>query len=72
MAAIKDINTPEGVMIMCEKVENTYQEMRLNDLFNYVQKGGMALAFAANEANLSIEEFKAKMQEAGYIVPAEA
>ena len=52
------INTPEGVKSMCEKVENAFQTILLEKLFSYVQKGGMALAFAANEANLSIRKFR--------------
>ena len=40
-----------------EEIENTTR----TNLYNYVQKGGMTIEFAANEAGISTEEFQSGM-----------
>ena len=43
-----------------------------NNLFTYVQKGGMSADFAAKEAGMNTVDFIASMREAGYTVPETA
>ena len=62
-------NTEEGVTEMCEKVEALIKQVRMDDLFGYVVRGGMSLDFAAKEANLPPTEFAAQMRQNGYTVP---
>ena len=45
-------------------IENTY-----SNLFKYVYAGGMAIDFAAQQANMSVEDFSKAMEEHGYRVP---
>ena len=45
-------------------IENTY-----SNLFKYVNAGGMTIDFAAQQANMSVEDFSRAMEEHGYCVP---
>ena len=47
-------------------------ELTRNNLFAYVQKGGMTVDFAAKEVGMSVTDFIASMQKAGYTVPETA
>ena len=60
--------TQIGRMFEQEK-EDAVKEARLNDLFRYVSAGGMNVDFAAQQANLSVEEFCREMEARGYLVP---
>ena len=41
----------------------------LNNLFEFVQDGGMSLEFAARRSNMTQEEFRAEMVRNGYREP---
>ena len=47
------------------------KERDKNNLFSFVQAGGMTLEFAAKWMNMSAEKFAQEMKDAGYRVPAE-
>lgn len=67
------INSEKGENEMCEKVEKLFKErekeLLLNTLFKGVQSGGLRITYAAQEAGLSLNDFKTEMQMRGYIVP---
>lgn len=67
------INTEKGVFEMCEKVEKAFEQVirqrEMNNLFGYVQKGGMSVPFAAREVNMTPTEFRNQMILNGYTVP---
>ena len=65
---IFDIFKPE----IDEKVSDAVKADRTANLFAYVQKGGMTADFAAKESGMTVDDFKASMQEAGYTVPETA
>lgn len=50
-------------------VNNAVIESTLSNLFKYVNAGGMSLDFAAQQANMSVEDFTKAMEEHGYFVP---
>ena len=50
-------------------VNNAVIENTRNNLFKYVNAGGMSLDFAAQQANMSVEDFSKAMEEHGYRVP---
>ena len=52
-----------------EAVNNAIEETRQDDLFRFVYAGGMTIDFAAQQANMSIEDFCKAMEEHGYRVP---
>ena len=58
---------------MCEVVEQFAKEREheavLNLLFKGVQDGGVKLAYAAQQVNLSQDEFKEQMTLRGYTTP---
>ncbi len=51
------------------EIDKKIYESRQNDLYEYVQDGGMTLDFAAKKSNQSVEDFIADMEKHGYKVP---
>ena len=45
---------------------------RRNDLYDYVQKGGMSIDFAAKKAGITTDAFRTEMTSHGYRVPEPA
>ena len=52
-----------------EAVNNAVIENTQSNLFKYVNAGGMSLDFAAQQANMSVEDFTKAMEEHGYRLP---
>ena len=63
------VNTRKGEIAMCEVVEQLANERFLNLLFKGVQDGGVKIAYAAKQVNLSLDEFKNQMKLSGYTIP---
>ena len=66
------INTTKGVNEMCSKVEQLVKEEKMINLFDYVQKGGMTVSFAASEACLTPKDFREQMRMNGYTIPSKS
>ena len=49
-----------------EKIMNVTEKIRLYTLFDLIEKGIISLKQAADEANMTIEEFSSQMKLAGY------
>ena len=52
-----------------EAVAKEHAETTMNNLFEYVQDGGMTITFAANKAGLTPQNFQAEMIAHGFKVP---
>ena len=67
------VNTKRGEIEMCELFEKFAKERErevvLNLLFKGVQDGGVKIAYAARQVNLSLNEFKDQMRLRGFTVP---
>ncbi len=54
------------------EIDEEIRADRKTNLFTYAQKGGMTVDFAAKEVGMSVTDFIASMQKAGYTVPETA
>ena len=54
---------------MCDIMEKYIKEEKENTLFSLVQRGGLSVEVAAEELNLSIDDFELEMIKAGYKIP---
>ena len=54
---------PEIEEYASKRVQQQVQQHDRANLFDYVQKGGMTLDFAASEAGLTTEQFRQQMEE---------
>lgn len=55
--------------VLKPEIDAVVADRRINDLFEYVNKGGMSLDFAAKEAGLTPQKFKTEMTAHGFKVP---
>ncbi|MBQ9437082.1 MAG: hypothetical protein IJU50_02000, partial [Lachnospiraceae bacterium] len=60
----QEINTAVNTAVNAA-VNNTTR----TNLYDYVQKGGMSIDFAAGEAGITTEQFRSEMASHGYSVP---
>ena len=63
------IETEKGEIEMCEKVDQLAKEAVLTTLFEGVQDGGIKVTYAAQKANLPLNEFKDQMKQRGFTIP---
>ena len=47
-------------------------DIRKQDLFEYVQDGGMEIEFAAKKADMTVDDFRQEMERRGYKEPQTA
>ena len=70
---LMDVLKPEIDVVVKDAVDaavNTaVADRHINDLFEYVQDGGMTISFAANKAGLTPQKFKTEMTAHGFKVP---
>ena len=52
-----------------KEIDDAVRKTTENNLFDYVNKGGMSIDFAASQANKSVEDFKKDMIAHGYKIP---
>ena len=52
-----------------QEIDNARADERRTNLYDYVQKGGMTIDFAASEAGISTDQFRSEMTRHGYRVP---
>ena len=66
---LMQIMQPEIDAVVAENRADERRITTMNNLFEYVNKGGMSLDFAAKEAGLSPQKFKTEMTAHGFKVP---
>ena len=49
--------------VFMELLKPQIDNIRRNDLYDYVKKGGMTVDFAAQEAGVSVDQFRKQMEE---------
>ena len=70
MASIlMDVLKPEIDERVNTAVDNAVNNNTRTNLYLYVQRGGMSVDFAAQEAGMTITDFSNAMVSAGYTVP---